>query len=90
MQIQPVQPVDVELKCGDVRMRGMLLQLTDDELLVTSKEYLEKDNVISFIARYFRGEAIIKKVMYSEYLFTYTLAINSIRFQPGLLINTQL
>lgn len=90
MQIQPVQPVNVELRCGHVKSFCRLIQLTEDEMLVSSSEFLDKDSPILFSARYFRGEATIKEIIYSQYLFTYTLVIHRINYQPGLLVNTSL
>jgi len=88
MQIQPVQPVNVELRCGHIKAFGWLIQLTENELLVSSSEFLDKDSPILFSAQYFRGEASIKQIEYNQYLFTYTLVIHRINYQPGLLVNT--
>lgn len=88
MQIQPVQPINVELRCGLTKAYGQLIQLTEKELFVSSSEFFDKDSPILFSARYFRGEASIREIIYDRYLFTYTLIIHRINYQPGLLVNT--
>lgn len=90
MQIKPVQPVAVKLKCGHSHASCFLVELTDDEMQLTSTDYLDKDSPVVFSAKFFRGEAMITHVNFLHYRFTYTLSINYIQYQPGLLVNTQL
>ncbi|RAP37371.1 hypothetical protein B1207_04130 [Legionella quinlivanii] len=90
MQIQPVEPLVVLLSCGQMKVTSYLLELTEHSLSVTSTEFLDKDSVVLFKSRYFRGEASIKSISYDHYRFTYALEIGNINFQPGLLVNTQL
>ncbi|MDI9819518.1 MULTISPECIES: hypothetical protein [unclassified Legionella] len=90
MQIQPVQPVAVNLKCGRLCASCSLVELTDNEMQLTSTDYLDKDSPVVFTAKFFRGEAVIKHINFYHYRFTYTLSISTIKYQPGLLVNQQL
>ncbi|WED42799.1 hypothetical protein [Legionella cardiaca] len=90
MQIQPVQPVVVKLKCGHTHASCLLVELTDTEMQLSSTEYLDKDSPVIFSAQFFHGEAIITHVNFLNYRFTYRLTINAIKYQPGLLVNKQL
>lgn len=90
MQIQPVQPMVVNLKCGQNHVTAMLVELTDTELHLTSTDYLDKDSVVSFRSQFFYGEAIVTNIHFQKYRFHYTLTIETIKYQPGLLINKQL
>lgn len=90
MQIQPMQPVAVKLKCGHAQASCWLVELREDEMQLTSTDYLDKESPVVFNADFFRGEAIITNISFHRYRFTYTLTINFIQFQPGLLINTKL
>ncbi|KTC86927.1 hypothetical protein [Legionella brunensis] len=90
MQIQPVQPVVVKLKCGHSHASCLLVELTDTEMQLTSTDYIDKDSSVIFNAQFFHGEAIITNITFLNYRFTYTLTINAIKYQPGLLVNKQL
>lgn len=90
MQIQPTEAVTVLMSAGQVRIVAKLLELNDDELRVISPQFLDRDALVLFKAKHFRGEAQVVHVSYQQSLFTYTLKITSIKFQPGLLVNTQL
>ncbi|ASQ47387.1 hypothetical protein [Legionella clemsonensis] len=90
MQIQPVQPVAVKLKCGHTQASCLLVELTDTEMQVTSPDYLDKNSPVIFSAQFFHGEAVITHIQFLNYRFTYTLSINNIKYQPGLLVNKQL
>lgn len=90
MQIKPVQPVAVQLKCGQLQASCYLVELSNSEMQLTSTDYLDKNSPVVFSAKFFRGEATITQVEFFRYQFSYTLTINSIRYQPGLLVNTQL
>ncbi|KTC68828.1 hypothetical protein Lbir_2361 [Legionella birminghamensis] len=90
MQIQPVEPLVVLLNCGEVKTTSYLVELTEHMLSVTCTDFLEKGSAVLFKSRYFRGEASIITISYDHYRFTYTLEIEQINFQPGLLVNTQL
>lgn len=87
MQIQPMQPVDVILKCGDSQASCFLVQLTDDEMQLRSTDYLDKDSSVVFSSNFFHGKAIISHISFSHYHFNYTLSIEFIRYQPGLVVN---
>ncbi|KTD34380.1 hypothetical protein Lmor_1777 [Legionella moravica] len=90
MLIQPVQPVNVTVKIGDNIHECQMISLSDTELVLNCNDYLDKDSQVLFIARYFRGAAIIREIDFIKFHFTYKLEIENIQFQPGLLINTRL
>lgn len=90
MLIQPVQPVGVTIRIGDMSYEGQMVSLSETELEVSLQDYLEKDSEVLFIAQYFKGEATIRDIKFAHYCFTYRIEIKSIQFQPGLLINTRL
>lgn len=90
MQIQPMQPVAVILKRGLSQASCFLVELTDNEMKVKSTDYLDKDSPVKFSSKFFRGEATITKINFTHCLFNYTLSINLIKFQPGLVVNKKL
>lgn len=90
MQIQPIQPVEVLLKCGETELRCKLIELTESEMTVNSSDFIEKESSVVFVSKFFRGEAIVREFGYKGHKFTYKLDIGNIRYQPGLLINTSL
>ncbi|CDZ76265.1 hypothetical protein BN59_00532 [Legionella massiliensis] len=90
MQIQPLQPVEVSLKCGQSQATCHLIELTDCEMQLTSTDYLEKGSLVVFTSRFFRGEASILHLKFCRYHFSYTLKIDFINFQPGLVVNQKL
>jgi hypothetical protein len=87
MQIQPLQPVSVKLKCGHAEASCLLVELTDTEMQLTSNDYLQKDSPVVFSSKFFKGEAKIINLNFTHHLFAYTLAIGFIQYQPGLLVN---
>ncbi|WP_131795665.1 hypothetical protein [Fluoribacter gormanii] len=90
MLIQPVQPVNVLIKIGEIEYIGQLLSLSEEKLDLKCEEYIEKDIEVAFFAKHFRGHAIIEEIQFARSFFTYQLTIQEIQFQPGLLINTRL
>lgn len=90
MLIQPIKPVIVTIKIGDLKYECQMLSLSETELELTSHEYLEKESIVFFFAKYFRGNASIREITFKEYCFTYKMDIKNIQFQPGLIINTRL
>lgn len=90
MEIQPVEPVRVHIKCGHTTLFGNLIALSNTEMKVTSKEYVDKNSPVTFFAKFFRGEATITHIQFSNCLFTYTLDIHLIHYQPGIMVNTKL
>lgn len=90
MQIQPTQPVEVVLKFGESNLPCNLVELTDKEMVLTGTEFIDKGTAVTFKSQYFRGDAAINQVNYNHYQFTYTLAIDKIKYQPGFLVNTKL
>lgn len=88
--IQPVQPVSVTLKIGENKYECQMLSLTEEQLELSGQNYLEKGCQVFFMGKYFRGAARINEIEFAQYCFTYTLDIENIQFQPGLLINTRL
>lgn len=90
MQIQPVQPIHVTLKNEEQQSQCLLISLSDSELEISSNDYFDQDSRLEFIASYFRGQGRVIKIVFSQSLFKYTLSIDSIHFQPGLLINMRL
>lgn len=54
MQIQPLQPVSVKLKCGHAEASCLLVELTDTEMQLTSKDYLQKDSPVVFLRNFLR------------------------------------
>ncbi|KTC88109.1 MULTISPECIES: hypothetical protein [Legionella] len=87
MQIQPLQPVAVRLKCGHAEASCFLVELRDTEMQLTSTDYLENNSPVVFSSKFFKGEAKITNLNFSHHHFNYTLAIVFIQFQPGLLVN---
>lgn len=90
MQIKPVQPVTVKLKCGHSQASCFLIQLTDNEMELRSTDYLAKDSEVNFTSTFFQGEAIISSIEFLHANFSYILTINHIKYQPGLLVNMKL
>lgn len=90
MLIQPVKPVVVLIKIGAIKHDCQMLSLSQTELELSCNEYLEKETNVLFHSKYFRGNAIIREIKFAQFCFTYTLEIEHIEFQPGLLINTRL
>ncbi len=90
MLIQPVQPVPVQIKIEQNKYDCHMISLSHTELELSCPDYLDKNSQVLFIAQYFRGKAFIKEIRFSEHCFNYTLEIEEIQFQPGLLINTRL
>ncbi|WP_028388866.1 hypothetical protein [Legionella fairfieldensis] len=90
MQIKPMQPVAVKLKCGHLQAACFLLELTDDKMQLTSNDYIDKASPVVFSSQFFHGEATIIDLDFAHYNFTYTLHINFITYQPGLVVNQQL
>ncbi|ARG98793.1 hypothetical protein [Legionella micdadei] len=90
MQIQPMQPVAIKLKCGQIQTSGFLVQLTDSEMQLTCTDYMEKDSSVAFTSKFFSGEAKIIELNFAHSHFLYTLSINFIRYQPGLVVNKTL
>lgn len=90
MLIQPVQPVMILIKYGSEQFECQMVSLSNTELEISCKDYLEMDSVVKFSAQYFRGEAIIRDIKFAQYNFSYKMEISEIRFQPGLVINTRL
>ncbi len=90
MLIQPVQPVLVTIKIGESKYECQMISLSDTELELKSSEYMEKDSSVLFFAKYFRGSATINEIKFAQFCFTYKLSIETIQFQPGLIINTRL
>ena len=46
MQIQPVQPVAVKLKCGHAQASCWLVELGESEMQLTSTDYLDKESPV--------------------------------------------
>lgn len=90
MLIQPIKPVFIHIKSGNETFNGLVLSLTDTDLEFSSLHYLEKNSQIFFNAEFFRGTAIVEKLDFHSPIFKYTLRIENINFQPGLLVNTRL
>ncbi|KTD45970.1 hypothetical protein Lrub_2767 [Legionella rubrilucens] len=90
MQIQPVHEVKVTIKFENREISCSLVVLSENELVVTSTEYIDKGSPVAFISKFFRGEAQITHTRYSHYQFTYTFEILHINYQPGFLVNTKL
>lgn len=90
MLIQPIQPVIITIKIGVNNYDCQMISLSESELELKSNDYFEKESHVTFIAKYFRGHAIVRELEFSDYGFTYKMEIVRIQFQPGLLINTRL
>lgn len=90
MLIQPVQPVVVTIKIGQCNYDCQMISLSESELELKGNDYFEKESHVLFLAKYFRGHAIVREIEFSHYCFTYKMEISQIQFQPGLLINTRL
>ncbi|KTD72312.1 hypothetical protein [Legionella tucsonensis] len=90
MLIQPVQPVYIIIKIGEDEYTGQLISLSEENLEFKCNAYIEKDIEVCFLAKHFRGQAIIQEIKFDQSFFTYLLTIQDIQFQPGLLINTRL
>ncbi|CAM2743663.1 hypothetical protein [Legionella worsleiensis] len=90
MLIQPVQPVNVTIKTGDIVHECHMISLSDTELTLTGHDYLEKDLRVLFTAHYFRGIGTVREIEFIKYYFTFKLEVEHIQFKPGLLIDTRL
>lgn len=90
MQIQPVQPVLVNLKSDDYRMACNLIELNNDEMYLSTDEFLEKNAEVSFQSPFFWGQGVVISVNYVQVHFRLTLRVSNIKFQPGLLVNMKL
>ncbi|HHT9950620.1 TPA: hypothetical protein ACT9K3_000440 [Legionella pneumophila] len=90
MLIQPIEPVVITIKIGQNNFECQMISLSESELELKSNDYFEKESHVTFIAKYFRGHAIVRELEFSDYCFTYKMEIVRIQFQPGLLINTRL
>ena len=90
MEIQPIEPVRVHIKCEETNFIGKLVTLSNTEMVVTGQEYLDKNSPVTFFAKFFSGNATIAHIQFKNCVFTYTLIIHHIHYQPGLMINTQL
>lgn len=67
-----------------------MISLSEAELELSSSDYLEKESQVFFFAKYFRGNATIREINFTQFCFTYKMEIERIQFQPGLIINTRL
>lgn len=90
MQIQPTQPVEVNLQCGESHATCLLVSLTDSEMQLTSSDYLERGSLVNFTSRFFRGEATLVELAFSQHYFSYQLKISFINYKPGLVVNQKL
>ena len=66
------------------------IELNEDEMYLSADEFLEKNAEVSFQSQFFWGQAVVIAVDYAQVHFKFTLKINSIKFQPGLLVNMKL
>ena len=90
MLIQPVQPVLITIKIDERHFGCYMIKLSEAELEISCSAYLEKETKVLFWAKYFRGHGVISGIKFAQGYFIYTLKIEQIQFQPGLLINTRL
>lgn len=90
MLIQPSQPVPIIIKLKEKLIHSNMMSLTETELELNCTCYLDKNSRVQFIGQYFRGHGQITAIRFTHMNFHYTLRIESIHFQPGLLINTWL
>ncbi|MFJ1268800.1 hypothetical protein ACD661_09560 [Legionella lytica] len=90
MLIQPVEPLFVVIKIAQEDYMGQMLSLSDSELELKCSHYFEKDTLVTFQGKYFRGHASIQEITHAKLHFIYHMNIEEIQFQPGLLINTRL
>jgi hypothetical protein len=88
--IEPIQPINLNIKVGEEDYLGYMLSLTDETLELSCNEYLDKETMVEFISNYFKGRAIIKDIKFAKTFFIYKLEIIQINFQPGLLVNMRL
>lgn len=90
MEIHPVQPVKVQLICDMNKAHAFMLSLSDTVLKVICHAHFDINEILVFKSEYFKGEGQVKSSEISKYCYRYTIEIFSIKFQPGLLINTKL
>lgn len=90
MLIQPTQPIAIVIKIGSEKFDCQMISLSQSELELSCSNYLEKKSLVLFVARFFRGKALIDDIKFQNNHFIYRMQINEIQFQPGLLINTAL
>lgn len=90
MLIQPVTPIVITIKYDQSEIDCQMISLTEYELVIQCNSFIEKESKLIFYAKYFKGLGILKETQYSKHYFIYTLNIEQINFQPGLLINTRL
>lgn len=90
MLIEPEEPVELIIQVGDVKYLGYMLSLSESKIEVSCNEYLEKNTFVLFNSPYFKGHALVKEIKFAKRFFIYQLAIEQIKFQPGLLVNMRL
>lgn len=61
MLIQPVQPVSVLIKIGEIEYIGQLLSLSEEKLELKCEEYIEKDIEVAFLLNIFAAKRLSKK-----------------------------
>jgi hypothetical protein len=88
MNVQPLQVISIILKKDGSQLKGHLITLSDEEIILSSKEFFACPGAFAFQAHFFRGQAILKDVVFADGQFTFYLEILSICFRPGLLIDT--
>lgn len=88
--IQPTQSILIIVKIGQDEFECQMVSLSESELVLNCTTYFEKGSNALFHSQFFRGTATVKEIHYLDLTFKYTLFIEQIHFQPGLLINTRL
>lgn len=88
MQIEPMQPVHVLLKCGQEELHCSLVHFSETDIVVVSTDFIDKNSMVEFKSNFFTGEGVITHIQYSHYKFTYSLSIGSIKYRPGMIVNT--
>lgn len=90
MLIEPIQPINLDIKIGEDRYLGYMLSLTEKTLEISCSEYLDKETMVGFMSNFFKGYAVVKEIKFAKTFFIYKLDITQINFQPGLLVNMKL
>lgn len=90
MLIQPTQPIAIVIKVGSEKFDCEMISLSPKVLELSCSNYVEKQSLVLFVARFFRGKALVDEIRFDDNRFIYRMKINEIQFQPGLLINTAL
>ena len=90
MLIQPTQSFEVFIKLDSSQYQCQMLSLSENLLELKGIHHIELLTPIEFRSSYFRGVGTIKDVIFDTFYYIFLIQIESIHFQPGFLINTEM